>query len=522
MDAMDTAAERLITGEKPVLWHNPSLKYIVLVLCSVLAMGSNYCFHNPAALKNQLQQHFSADMSKDEYETLYSTPNIVLPFVGGVLVDKLGAQHMLLVLTALAVIGQAIVALGCSLVDFRIMLVGRIVYGFGGESLGVARTTFISSWFKQEELALALGISNSFSGLASILNNLISPTLADRFGVSTALWFGAIVCAGSLLATVVLVPVDRQARLANPSQLPNGQPKLMKRKSSIRLSDFRHFGGLNDSVPFWLILAGCISIWGSIIPFQTVAGTLLLERDYFRKPPADCRRCGEGHYASYTDCHEVVPSCPPVPPYAWPLPKLSGSCEIKRAIDQLYCSATPPYIADSEINCDDQRWKNGVATQLYCKKKIVAEKEASRVMSVPFVISLAASPIFGFAVDHMGDRVVLAIVAAATVVITQLAIAFTSLSMWPILIAQGLASCLFFSALWPSIPLIVEEHHIGSAYGAIIGMGNLGLAVLPMAVAAVFRLYERYLPEVQVLLCVIAFTVSVLAPSRPKLNDEDY
>lgn len=29
---------------------------------------------------------------------------------------------------------------------------GRIIFGFGGESLGVARTTFIATWFKKREL----------------------------------------------------------------------------------------------------------------------------------------------------------------------------------------------------------------------------------------------------------------------------------------------------------------------------------------------------------------------------------
>lgn len=32
------------------------------------------------------------------------------------------------------------------------MQLGRIIFGFGGESLGVARTTFIATWFKKREL----------------------------------------------------------------------------------------------------------------------------------------------------------------------------------------------------------------------------------------------------------------------------------------------------------------------------------------------------------------------------------
>lgn len=207
-----------------------------------------------------------------------------------------------------------------------------------------------------------------------------------------------------------------------------------------------------DSVVFWMILVASISIWGSITPFQTVAGSILLERDFFRTPPSECRRCGEGHYASYTDCHEIVPSCPSFPPYAWPLPKLSASCKITRAIDQLYCTADPPYIADSEINCDNSIWKNGPKTQLFCEKKVVAERSGSHVMSLPSLISLFASPLFGFGVDHAGNRAVIAIGTSFLVTVSQLGIAFSNMSIWVLLFVQGVSSCLYFAAIWPSIP----------------------------------------------------------------------
>lgn len=206
------------------------------------------------------------------------------------------------------------------------------------------------------------------------------------------------------------------------------------------------------SIVFWMILVASVSIWGSIIPFQTVAGSVLLERDFFRHPPPECRRCGEGNYASYTDCHEVVPSCPASPPFAWPLPKIAASCQITRAIDQLYCSTEPPYINDSEINCDDAIWKNGPKTQLFCAQKIRAEQSGSRVMSLPPLIALFASPLFGYGVDHAGNRAVIAIGASFLVLLSQLGIAFTSVSIWVLLFVQGTSSCLYFAAIWPSIP----------------------------------------------------------------------
>lgn len=163
---------------KPAYVHSTALKCLVLTLCSALALGSNFCYHSPAALKNQLQQHFSARLKKDQFEvlfvsflqclrvhvhacmctcvclrvlacmyalgsvgrwrsllsshsrspqsllyTVYSTPNIVLPFFGGLLVDKFGARQMLLALTLLVVAGQIVLAIGSSVSSFRVMLV---------------------------------------------------------------------------------------------------------------------------------------------------------------------------------------------------------------------------------------------------------------------------------------------------------------------------------------------------------------------------------------------------------------
>ncbi|GLE08566.1 hypothetical protein PINS_up019851 [Pythium insidiosum] len=250
----------------------------------------------------------------------------------------------------------------------------------------------MATWFTKRELALALGVSGSFAGLGGILNNILTPYFADRFNVSLALCFATLICAMS------------------------------------------------------------VAVWASIVPFHTVAGSLLLERDFFRAPPPQCTRCGEGNYASYSDCREIVPSCPPFPPYAWPIPKLSETCDIQRGIDQLYCSTTPPYIRDSAINCDDPVWKNGPITALYCSKKVIAEEKASRVMALPPLITLVASPVLGYAFGNAPQRGILASGACLVIVVTQLGVAVTRLSIWLLVLAQGIASCLFFSVIWPSIP----------------------------------------------------------------------
>jgi MFS family permease len=55
--------------------------------------------------------------------TLYSVPNVVLPFFGGVLVDRFGARRMLVLFSFTILVGQAVFALGSTMSNFNLMLV---------------------------------------------------------------------------------------------------------------------------------------------------------------------------------------------------------------------------------------------------------------------------------------------------------------------------------------------------------------------------------------------------------------
>ncbi len=86
-------------------------------------IGNYYCYDNPSALSSQLKQYFAdTKYGGDHWQTyfallysVYSFPNIVLPFFGGYLVDYIGVRVMLIVFCAFITAGQAVFALGGSL-----------------------------------------------------------------------------------------------------------------------------------------------------------------------------------------------------------------------------------------------------------------------------------------------------------------------------------------------------------------------------------------------------------------------
>ena len=88
----------------------------------------------------------------------YSWPNVVLPIVGGYLMDSVFGIRLGTILFALfIIIGQCMFSLGAFAENFGLMQTGRFVFGIGGESLAVAQNTYAVAWFKGKELNMVFG-----------------------------------------------------------------------------------------------------------------------------------------------------------------------------------------------------------------------------------------------------------------------------------------------------------------------------------------------------------------------------
>lgn len=127
------------------------------------------------------------DLEKDRFEyyfsflySIYSVPNIILPFIGGLFIIKFGSRTMYLVFTILIAIGQFIVACGSQRNSMNVMLIGRVVMGLGGECINTSKNIFIMKWFFKNEVGLPLGISISLMRLGGIASDMISPNLIAK------------------------------------------------------------------------------------------------------------------------------------------------------------------------------------------------------------------------------------------------------------------------------------------------------------------------------------------------------
>ncbi len=110
--------------------------------------------------------------------SVYSLPNVILPLLGGILIFKFGYRYMFLIFGTLVLIGQFIFSVGCSIKSIGVMLIGRVIFGLGGESLNTTQYAIMIQWFPTNQIGFAMGLCLSIARLGNVLNDVISPRIA--------------------------------------------------------------------------------------------------------------------------------------------------------------------------------------------------------------------------------------------------------------------------------------------------------------------------------------------------------
>ncbi|VDP03114.1 unnamed protein product [Soboliphyme baturini] len=108
---------------------------------------------------------------------IYSWPNIILAFCGGVLIDRVfGIRKGGIIFSFIVMISQVVLAIGALTNQFWLMVVGRFIFAFGGESLSVVQNTYLVKWFNGKELNFVFGFTLSFARVGSTVTmNLMKP-----------------------------------------------------------------------------------------------------------------------------------------------------------------------------------------------------------------------------------------------------------------------------------------------------------------------------------------------------------
>ena len=105
--------------------------------------------------------------------------------------------------------------------------------------------------------------------------------------------------------------------------------------------------------------------------------------------------------------------------------------------------------------------------------------------SLVYLISAGASPILGILVDKTGKNIIWLIVAIVFTLGSHVLLALTFLTPFLAMSIMGLAYSLLACALWPLVAMIIPENQLGTAYGFMQSIQNLGLAVVSLLAGSI-------------------------------------
>ncbi len=132
---------------------------------------------------------------------------------------------------------------------------------------------------------------------------------------------------------------------------------------------------------------------------------------------------------------------------------------------------------------------------------------AGGISSIIIFASMVLAPFAGYLVDKKGKRASLMIVGSLIMIPAYLLMGFST--MYPVLpmMILGAAFVLVPAAMWPAVPLIVKKEHVGTAFGLITFIQNIGLALFSYLNGLLRDITNNYLASMLMFACLGVFGV---------------
>lgn len=340
----------------------------------------------------------------------------------------------------------------------KVAAVGFMVFGCGVEMAGITVSRGIVKWFKGKELALAMGSEMALARLGVATCMIFSPFFANLGGkidVSRSVAFGVVLLMIALIMFIVYFFMDRK--------LDEQTGEAEEKDDPFRIKDI---GTILSSAGFWLVALLCVLYYSAIFPFQKYAVNML-------------------------QCNLTFVDVDPNSFWA------SNAVTIVQYIIMLIVAASA-FVSNFSKN---KGMKYGllivavVALVVYCYMGYM-RGSAETVFAVFPLLAVGITPILGNYVDHKGKAASMLMIGSFLLIICHLTFAFilplfkgnavggTILAYITILVL-GSSFSLVPASLWPSVPKLVDQKVIGSAYALIFWIQNIGLWLFPMLIGKV-------------------------------------
>lgn len=336
--------------------------------------------------------------------------------------------------------------------------IGFMIFGCGAEMAGITVSRGIVKWFKGRETALAMGSEMALARLGVATCMIFSPYFAKLGGtinVSRSVAFGVVLLCIALMMFVVYFFMDKK--------LDKQTGEAEEKDDPFKVSDI---GKILSSLGFWLVALLCVLYYSAIFPFQKYAVNML--QCNLTLVEADPNTFWGG--SSVTIVQYIVMLLVAVCSFASNFSKKQG---MKIGLMVLAV----------------------IALVVYCYMGYM-RGTAETIFAVFPLLAVAITPILGNYVDHKGKAASMLMIGSLLLIICHLTFAFIlpmfkgsaaggTIVAYVTILVLGSSFSLVPAALWPSVPKLVDEKIIGSAYALIFWIQNIGLWLFPLLIGKV-------------------------------------
>ncbi|MCR4659196.1 MAG: MFS transporter [Bacteroidales bacterium] len=336
---------------------------------------------------------------------------------------------------------------------------GFMLFGCGCEMAGITVSRGIVKWFKGRETALAMGSEMALARLGVATCMIFSPYFAKLGGevhVDNSVKFGVVLLCIALIMFITYFFMDKK--------LDSQTGEAEEKDDPFRIKDL---GKIFSSLGFWLVALLCVLYYSAIFPFQKYAVNML--QCNLTLIPAE-----EGTF--------------------W----AGNSVTWVQYILMLVVAAAS---FSSNFIKTNKGLKFGlmgvavVALVVYCYMGYM-RGTAETIFAVFPLLAVAITPILGNYVDHKGKAATMLLLGSALLIVCHLTFAFVLpafkgnavggvIVAYLTILVLGASFSLVPAALWPSVPKLVDEKIIGSAYALIFWIQNIGLWLFPLLIGKV-------------------------------------
>ena len=340
----------------------------------------------------------------------------------------------------------------------KVAAIGFMIFGCGVEMAGITVSRGIVKWFKGRETALAMGSEMALARLGVATCMIFSPFFAKLGGtidVSRSVAFGVVLLCIALMMFIVYFFMDKK--------LDAQTGEAEEKDDPFKVSDI---GKILSSGGFWLVALLCVLYYSAIFPFQKYAVNML--QCNLTLTEADPNTFWGG--SSVTIIQYLIMLAVAVCSFT------SNFSKNKTAKVGLMIVAV-------------------VALIIYCWMGYM-RGTAETIFAVFPLLAVAITPILGNYVDHKGKAASMLMIGSLLLIICHLTFAFILpqfkgsavggvMVAYITILVLGASFSLVPAALWPSVPKLVDEKIIGSAYALIFWIQNIGLWLFPLLIGKV-------------------------------------